>query len=450
MIAATYQNALMIDLCTLLLCAAAAFRCTSSFLHPAAIMLGAHMYIVTLRLSQLARGYLPMSYSFTWPINEAEIVRGVFASDAALVAMALGWLTVHFWGRRNPARGTEPRIHLSDTRIRSFAAGALAFAVIGMAILGPHAQRSVTGDHSGGTSGYLLATGGWAGWCSCLLIYRYGFNWALSLFAAFTLLIVMLLSTFRGAVIIPCVFLLFVWLARRRKPGLPWAVLPALVCLWLLWLPMKPTVYAFQQGQSPADALGVGVRTAFTNFGSDQGSGIDFQFLDMVSSTMTLVDVHDGYFYGGSISPLFVSPIPRQLWEAKPELNQYQFELDVPSRAMAKLHMTAGLIGEAYADFGYFGVVLIPFGISVAFSAAYRRLFGTSLLTPGCLLYFIYLTTYMQLYRDGLISAVWFPFVHCAPIGFAAISHWIWPPGPQPVPDEQGCFPSSAQSPIPC
>ena len=90
--------------------------------------------------------------------------------------------------------------------------------------------------------------------------------------------------------------------------------------------------------------------------------------------------------------------------------------------------MTAGLIGESYANFGYFGVILIPFCISIAFSAAYRRLAGTSLLTPGYLLYFIYLATYMQLYRDGLISAVWFPFVHCAPVGWAAVSHWIGRP----------------------
>ena len=72
MFALTYQNALLIDLCTLLLCAAAAFRCTSSFLHPAAMMLGAHIYIVTLRLIQLARGYLPMSYSFTWRLSEPK------------------------------------------------------------------------------------------------------------------------------------------------------------------------------------------------------------------------------------------------------------------------------------------------------------------------------------------------------------------------------------------
>jgi hypothetical protein len=96
---------------------------------------------------------------------------------------------------------------------------------------------------------------------------------------------------------------------------------------------------------------------------------------------------------------------------------------------MAQMNMTAGLVGESYANFGYFGVILIPFLISLGFSSAYTRLAGTSMLSPGGLLYLVYLSTFMQLYRDGLISAVWFPFVHCAPMGWTAVSHWIWPPG---------------------
>jgi hypothetical protein len=110
-------------------------------------------------------------------------------------------------------------------------------------------------------------------------------------------------------------------------------------------------------------------------------------------------------------------------------LNQYQEDLDIPSRDMAHLNMTAGLVGESYADFGYLGVIVVPFLVSLGFTLAYRRLSGTSLLTPGALLYLIYLSTFMQLYRDGLVFAVWFPFVHCAPIGWTAVSHRVWPPG---------------------
>jgi hypothetical protein len=441
------QKALALDLCTVLLCGAVALRCASSLLHPSTVMLGAHAYIVTLRLSQLTRGFKPMSYSFSWPIGENEIVRASIASDAALLAMTLGWLAVCSWGHRGQHAPLEPRIRLSDRRLQIFSAAALCLAIMGLAILGPHAQREVAGNYSATNSGYLLATTGWVGWSFCLLHFRYGFRWPLLSMTAMSLIGVMLLSTFRGAVIIPCVFLLFTWLARRQESRPPWGLVPAVVGLWLVWLPMKPIVYAIQSGMSPADAISVGIYRAFTNLGQDNGSGIDFQFLDMVSSTMTLVDMHHSYFYGTSISPLFVSPIPRQLWAGKPELNQYQQDLDIPSRAMSKLHMTAGLVGEAYADFGYLGVFIIPFAISVAFSAAYRRLAGTSLLTPGSMLYVLYLSTYMQLYRDGMISAVWFPFVHCAPIGWAAVSHWIWRPHSQHA-TASTCIPIFQQAPV--
>jgi hypothetical protein len=430
----SFQGALAIDLCTVLLCSCIAIRCAGTLLHPSVVMLGAHAYIVTLRLSQLARGFNPMAYSFSWPLSQSEIVRASLSSDVALIAMALGWLVVRFWGEHKQYTPIEPRIVLSDQRLRIFAAIALCFGVAGILILGPHAEREVMGDHSATTSGYLLAMSGWAGWCFCLLHYRYGFRWPLLTVTAAALTGVMLSSTFRGAVIIPCIFLLFTWLARRSSVNLPWGLIPAIICIWLVWLPMKPIVYGIQSGQHVGDAVSSGIDSTFSNFGQDNGSGIDFQFLDMVASTMTLVDVHQSYFYGTTLAPLLVSPFPRQLWPEKPELNQYQQDLDIPSRAMAKLHMTAGLVGESYANFGYVGVILIPFGISVAFSAAYRRLVGTSLLTPGSLLYLLYLSTYMQLYRDGLISAVWFPFVHCAPMGWLAVSHWIWPPHYQQSP----------------
>jgi len=240
----------------------------------------------------------------------------------------------------------------------------------------------------------------------------------------------MLLSHYRGIVIIPLVFLLFTWLARRKSRRLPLALIPAAVILWLIWLPMKPIIYSLQKGKSASEAVSEGIHFAFENFGKENGSAIDFQFLDMIGSTMTLVDIHGTHYWGSTIAPLFVAPVPRALWREKPYPNQYQLELDIPIRNMAALKMTAGLVGESYADFGYFGVIFVPFLVSIAFSSAYSRLAGTSLLSPGSLLYLICLSTFMQLYRDGLISAVTFPLVNCGPIAWTAISHWIWPPGP--------------------
>jgi hypothetical protein len=427
MIHLTVQTVLTIDLCTLLVCGLIALRCASSVIHPALMMLGCHAYIVTLRLFQVLKGGRPMSYTFVWPVGTEELMRAALASDVALLAMASAWILVRFWGNPRVVRPREPRILLSFPRVRACALLVMLISVGTVAAIGPH--NLVAAPDATEVAGPFVDATGWAPWACVLLHYLYGFPIPLLGLTVITLVSTMLLSHYRGVVIIPLIFLLFTWLSRRKSGRLPLALAPAVVVLWLIWLPMKPIIHSLQEGKSLAESFSYGIDIAFNNFGTDTGSGIDFQFLDMIGSTMTLVDIHGAHFWGSSIAPLIVSPVPRSVWPAKPRLNQYQEDLDIPSRNMAHLNMTAGLVGESYADFGYLGVIVVPFLVSLCFTLAYRRLSGTSLLTPGALLYLIYLSTFMQLYRDGLVSAIWFPFVHCAPMGWTAVSHWVWPPG---------------------
>jgi len=354
-------------------------------------------------------------------------MRAALASDVALLAMASAWILVRFWGNPRVVTPREPRILLSFPRVRACALLVILISMGTVAAIGPH--NLVAASDSVEVGGPFTDFVGWAPWACVLLHYLYGFPIPLLGLTVITLVSTMLLSHFRGVVIIPLIFLLFTWLSRRKSGRLPLALAPAVIALWLVWLPMKPIIHSLQEGKSLAESFSYGIDIAFNNFGKDTGSGIDFQFLDMIGSTMTLVDIHGAHFWGSSIAPLIVSPVPRSVWPAKPRLNQYQEDLDIPSRNMAHLNMTAGLVGESYADFGYLGVIVVPFLVSLGFTLAYRRLSGTSLLTPGALLYLIYLSTFMQLYRDGLVSAIWFPFVHCAPIGWTAVSHWVWPPG---------------------
>lgn len=422
-------HAIVIDLVTVALCGVIALRVARSFLHPAPMFLLCHCYIVTVRLYQLHSGLRPMMYSFLWPVGMGEVTRAALASDIALVAMAMGWVVARYWGRRRTAANPNPRIMLSKSRVQIAAVLALVLSCLAIAYVGPAGLRDenlIAGTTE--SSGYFSAAAGWTGWGFCLLHYIYGFPPLLVAITVTVLFGSMMFSAFRGIVIIPLVFLVFLYLARRKQRRIPLAIVLAAPVLWLIWLPMKPVFYSLQQGDPVSVAIDNGMRTAFQDFGQETGSGIDFQFLDMIGSTMTLVDIHGQHFWGRSIAPLFVSPVPRLIWPEKPHLNQYQKELDIPSRAMAKLNMTAGLVGECYADFGWAGIVAIPFFVSLAFSCAYFRLSGTSIFSPGCLLYLIYLSTFMQLYRDGLNSAVWFPFVHCAPVGWLAVSHWILPP----------------------
>jgi hypothetical protein len=422
------NTAIAIDLVTVGVCSLIAWRVSNSFLHPSVMMIFCHFYIVTMRLHQLHAGYLPMAYSFVWPVQLEEVTRAAFASDIALFAISLGWIIARYWGKQRQQMPGDPQILLSPTRIQIAAALSVILACASIAYMGPAALHNPRTAEGLASSGYLQAMTGWAGWGFCLLLYLYGFRPLLLGCTLIVLISQMMFSQFRGVVIIPMIFLALMWLSRRTKRSLPPALIPVCVSIWLLWLPMKPVFYALQQGAPVDVALQSGIETTFKNFGRDSGSGIDFQFLDMVGSTMTLVDMSGHHTWGASMAPVLVSPYPRQLWPDKPQLNQYQLDLDIPARSMAKLNMTAGLIGQCYADFGWAGIVVIPLLISLAFSKAYHRLSGATVMSPGCLLYLLCLATFMQLYRDGLLSAIWFPFVHCGSVGWLAVSHWIIPP----------------------
>ncbi len=424
----TLQTTVAIDITTILVCALVAYRCASSLLHPAIMMIACHIYVVSVRLYQLVRGMHPMEYTFMWKVGEHELLRAAIGSDVALLSMAAAWLVVAYRNQTRPLPVMNPRVLLSKKRTRAFAIGSFVLGLIGTALAGAHGTAGAATDPSLSNSGYIGAMPGFFGWSACLVIYYYGFKPRLVVLTAAMLALALATNPYRGVVIIPALFLIMTWLARRQQKGFPLSLIPAVLCVWLAWLPMKPIAQSIQTGAGVVEGVRTGVQTAFENFGQENGSAIDFQFLDMIGTTMTLVDIHDSYFYGTTIAPILVSPVPRGLWPAKPQINQYQFDLDIPARPLAKYTMTAGLIGECYANFGWLGIVGIPFCISLAFSFAYRRLQGTTLLSPGCLLYMIFLSTFMQLYRDGLVSAVWFPFVHCAPVGILAVSHWLWHP----------------------
>jgi len=98
------------------------------------------------------------------------------------------------------------------------------------------------------------------------------------------------------------------------------------------------------------------------------------------------------------------------VWPEKPQLLQFLYDIEIPSRPMADLAMTPGLVGEAYVNLGFLGVVLTCGLVSAGYTLAYFRAAPPELRAPGLgkspslLLYLIFLSCAMQVYRDALIS----------------------------------------------
>ncbi|MGA2737159.1 MAG: hypothetical protein ABSG65_06860 [Bryobacteraceae bacterium] len=429
----TLFNALTIDIFAVAICLAIAAREARSPLHPAWMFLGLHAYIVTFRLFQLYTGSHPMKATFAWPVAVNEVLRAGAASDLGLLAMALGWIAARWIFKRQPP-GRPEALAVSKIRVYIAAAVALGLGTVGALTVGrlEHTMKNTSWD----TSGYFAATTSWPAWSVCLLHFIYGFPIPLLAVTAVVLVFVGLTNISRFAVVIPVIFLTLTWLSRRRTRRFPLTLVAGILVAWAIWLPMKPFTRMLRDGARVTDALNEAIRYTYTEIDKDEGS-VDQQFLDMSAATMTLSDLRGTWFWGATIAPLFVSPVPRVLWPEKPKTNQYQWDLQVPARNMAELGMTAGLVAEGYVNFGYAGVALYCFGAGFAFAWAYLKVVHSYYLSPSRLLYFFCLASASQVYRDGLISAVWFPFVYAAPIGWTAVSHWIWKPGrrsaPQPA-----------------
>jgi hypothetical protein len=343
------------------------------------------------------------------------------------LAMAGSWIAARAAMKRR--RQAKPDMAaVSKSRIYVAAGLAMGFGIFGALMVGrlQHGLKNTSWD----TSGYLAATTTWPAWSVCLLHFLCGFPVPLLAVTGAVLIFVAITNGARFGVVISLIFLTLVWLSRRRSRRFPLSLLGGIVLALMLWLPMKPFTKMLKQGASVTDAMDEALRHTYTEFGRDEGS-IDEQFLDMTAATMTLSDMHGSWYWGRTIAPLFSAPVPRLLWPEKPKMNQYQWDLQVPSRNMASIGMTAGLVAEGYVNFGYAGVVLYCFGVGFAFAWAYLRIAHSHYLSPSRLLYYFCLASAAQLYRDGLISGVWFPFVYAAPIGWTAVSYWIWKPGRQ-------------------
>ena len=135
------------------------------------------------------------------------------------------------------------------------------------------------------------------------------------------------------------------------------------------------------------------------------------------------IDYNEKKFWGSTYLGVVTLPIPRDWWPGKPALNEHVIEISTPTRQFGREGRIITYLGEAYANFGYAGFVIIP------------ALFGY-VLTAFCLhattgpwhslARYTYLACFMafiQLYRDGLYSIVVFTIAHNIPMLFVIVLH---------------------------
>jgi hypothetical protein len=89
--------------------------------------------------------------------------------------------------------------------------------------------------------------------------------------------------------------------------------------------------------------------------------------------------------------------------------------------------MVPTLIGDGYLNFGYLGVIAVPFAVAYLYGWGYFRAFRRSHYSVARFLYLLALAISIQVYRDGVPSIITFTLINAAPMMVVVGLHWLFP-----------------------
>jgi hypothetical protein len=399
--------------------------------HPASIYLVFHITTFTVRSIGVFFGaptlFTDWGSQFS-PVTLDELTRALVTADVALLAMTVAWLRAAQVDAAKTVKdiaGETEYKQVAPAHVWRVVALAFPIGVIAIALLDRVPIFHNTAADFSATSSWFLIMQLWPGLCLLVLIYLYGFRrWLIGLMG-FYLLIMAVQGFDRFRVIIPAILIVQIYLDRhdRRWPRV--RVSLALIGIALLFYPLKDVGNLVSAGADPAQVLSTSVQDLGQVF---TGSHPDQQIEDQYASALTLIDENGKFYYGSVYAPLITLPIPRQWWPDKPSAAAYVGDFSRPWRPMKESGMVVTILGEAYANFGYAGVVIVPaivaYLLGLAYFAAYRRPY----LSIARLTYLLMAANLIQVWRDGLQSLVVFTLVNMMPLMFLIALHYVLPP----------------------
>ncbi len=398
-----------IDMLVLLTCSWLLFRYGKlSIYHPATTYLIFHLFAFTIRLLFLTNGanfFLGGQTDYFTGIESHEIVKASLLADLGFCSMTAAWLLE---SKRKQSLISPKSVILLDENILKL----VLLITIPLGIWGIFSQLYIPGigkaqlnfgDWS--DSSYLQNTQNLLILSMLLIVFKFGFQKYSLLIIGFCLFILAFQGQHRYRVLVPCIFLLFLYIHRQKKRWLSPRFVMIILMGIMIFLPMKYVGKLIQQGASTEDLI---------EFASEYqeslgiGANADFSFLDMYASTLTLIDQKGEYYYGSIYLNLFLIPIPRPFWQNKPSLVQWITDISISSRNLKELGAIPTIYGEAYVNFGILGIILIPFLFAKYSARWYFSIINTHPQSVNLYLYFCFAAIIVQVYRDGLTSIIIF------------------------------------------
>ncbi len=373
-----------------------------SIYHPAATYLAFHTFAFTARIIFLTNGanfFLENQNSYFSEIESNEIIRAIFLADIGFISMTIAWLLEA--NRKLTINPLKPVILLDEKVLKYVLLFTIPLGIWGVLVqlYIPGIGKANSDFGSWNESSYIANTQNWLLLSSLLLVFKYGFKKIFLLIVGLSLFVLAFQGQHRYRIVTAFIFLLFLYLYREKKKWLSLQSTAILLIGIIIFLPMKYFGKLIQQGATRQELFEF-VFEYRESLGI--GANADFSFLDMYASILTLIDQHGKHFYGSTYFTLLLAPIPRPFWEAKPSLMQWMTDISTPTRNLRELGAVATIYGESYANFGYVGIIIIPFLFAKYSARWYYRILNTHPQSASLYLYLYFSAIIIQVYRDGL------------------------------------------------
>ncbi len=390
-----------------------------SFWHPLTAYLFFHTYSFTVRAYDIYNG-APTIYTGSVnhyeDVTSDELTRALLLADLALIVFAVASWLAH--------RSFESRSHVPIRRriLNIKIVKTVVFVCLPPGLVLFYLFKT-TQVFEEGPGGYLAAATQWPIGITCMLIFSFGFRWYSCLLLTVILGFVSVQGYHRFMLVLPLVFLVAVHLQRR---GLRWPTIPIMVAAVIL-ASIFPRLKWIGRAIQNDDLNEVRdqIIQAFVRDNSQEQASYGESFLDQYACGLSMIDDNGKKFLGSTYLGIVTLPIPRAWWPGKPALNEHVIEISTSSRQFGREGRIITYLGEAYANFGYAGLVIIPAILGYALTAfclhattgPWQRL--TRYAYCACFMAFI------QLFRDGLYSLVVFTIAHNIPMLVVIVFHMI-------------------------
>ena len=247
---------------------------------------------------------------------------------------------------------------------------------------------------------------------SIVLLYEKGFKKQYLIYFGLLLVFYSLQGENRFRVILALLFVLMYYLKtlNLKMPPFKYYVLGFVFILFSF--PLKEVGRSYQEtGNINLSEI---IKDSFDEF--TEGESGDMSFIEQSAGMIGAIDMKDKIFYGKTYQPIFFFFVPRSLWAEKPALNQWQHDIAITGRDFGEMGQISLISGEAYANFRYIGVFLISFLVGRWYSFLYNSYSNLPAKHKGFLLLLLFNMVLFQVWRDGMISLILFPFLNYLPI----------------------------------